>query len=118
MNGPLDSTRSLRFLGLSDTTTPSVSIYSGVMGNLAGGMERTFTGMAAANFGFVPSYMVLTGRSSYTGFANDDFSGNSTCFSTPDLMETFSLHGIEIRSLVKGCNSKFNSARGKVEAKL
>ncbi|OXA54755.1 hypothetical protein Fcan01_11730 [Folsomia candida] len=63
INASLPSTRSLRFLGPLETTTPSVSIYGGSSYDPAGGTERIFTNLAANSFGFVPTYMTLTGRS-------------------------------------------------------
>ncbi|XP_021959262.1 uncharacterized protein LOC110855149 [Folsomia candida] len=108
-NATFPLTMSLRYQGPLDTTTPSVSIYSGTISNYAGGIERTFTALAATNFGFVPKYMVLTGRSSWTGFFNDDFTGNSTCFSTSELVAQVYLTEITVRSLVKGCDAKYES---------
>lgn len=103
-NGYLPRTMSLRFLGPLETTTPSISIYSGADYNSAGGTERTFTGLAANNFGFIPTAISLTGRSSWTGFANENFSGNSTCFSTSELVAYLDISEImEIRSIVQGC---------------
>ncbi|XP_035707703.1 uncharacterized protein LOC110850121 [Folsomia candida] len=108
-NTSVNSTMSMRFLGPLETTTPSVSIYSGSSYDPAGGTERIFTNLAANSFGFVPTYMALTGRSNWTGFINEDFSGNSTCFSTSELVAGISLEGIEIRSLVQGCNAIYES---------
>ncbi|XP_035712157.1 uncharacterized protein LOC118437319 [Folsomia candida] len=102
-------TMSLRFMGPMETETPSVSIYSGTTYSATGGNERTFTGLSANNFGFVPTFMVFTGRSSWTGFVNDDFSGNSICFSKSELIGYSFLQGWEIRSLVQGCNPKYKS---------
>lgn len=101
--------KSLRYLGPLDTTIPSISIYSGTDSDLAGGIERTFTGLAANDFGFLPAWMLLTGRSSWTGFSSPDFSGNSTCFSTSELMGGAQVDGNPMRSLIKGCNSKYRS---------
>lgn len=68
------------------------------------GVERTFTTLAATNFGFVPKYLTITGRSSWTGFIYDDFSGNSTCFSTSEFIVGINVSSREIRSFVQGCN--------------
>ncbi|XP_035712613.1 uncharacterized protein LOC118437575 [Folsomia candida] len=106
LNYTLSTTLSLRHMGPLETTTPSVSIYSGPTSY---GIERTFTALAGTNFGFIPTGLVLTGRSSWTGFVNDDFTGNSTCFSTAELIGYTSLTGIEIRSLIQGCNARYNS---------
>lgn len=67
-------------------------------------MERTFTGLAANNFDFVPTALILTGRSSWTGFFNNDFSGNSTCYSTAELIGWVYMYGNVVRSIVQGCN--------------
>ncbi len=96
-------------MGPLDASTVSASIYSGTTGIISGGVERTFTGSAATNFGFVPTLIVLTGRSNWTGFANEDFSGNSTCFTSTNIMENVYLDGIEVRSLVKGCDAMYGS---------
>lgn len=100
---------SLRYTGPADVTTPSISIYSGNPDTSTGGVERTFTSLAATNFGFVPKWMVLTGGSSWTGFANEDFSGNSTCFTGSGLMHQVILNQIERRSVIKGCDAKYRS---------
>lgn len=94
---------SLRYAGFLDTETPSISIYSGIQNNPAGGIERTFTNLAHSNFGFLPTYMVITGRSSWTGFVNEDFTDNFTCFSTSELMKAVTIE-TEIRSIIQGCN--------------
>lgn len=69
------------------------------------GAEETYTGLAANNFGFIPAGLVLTGGSSWTGFFNDDFTGNSTCYSAPtsDIIFSVNLVGTVIKSLVQGC---------------
>ncbi|XP_021967840.1 uncharacterized protein LOC110862938 [Folsomia candida] len=69
-NTTLSPIMSLRYSGPLDTSTPSISIYSGVTGNNVGGVERTYTGLAATYFGFVPTGAVITGMSSWTGFEN------------------------------------------------
>ncbi|OXA36993.1 hypothetical protein Fcan01_28244 [Folsomia candida] len=106
-NWTLPLTMSLRYNGPLDLATPSVSIYNGTTSANLGGIERTFTGLSATNFGFVPKAIFITGRSSWTGFANEDFSGISTCFSTSELAGWGDLAGKEIRSFVQGCNSLF-----------
>ncbi len=63
-NSTLNVMMSLRYSGPADVSTPSISIYGGNPGTITGGVERTFTSLAATNFGFVPTWMVLTGRSS------------------------------------------------------
>ncbi|XP_021951949.2 uncharacterized protein LOC110848907 [Folsomia candida] len=109
-NIALATTLSLRYMGPLETTTPSVSIYSGpTPGAQLDGIELTYTSLAATNFGFIPTNLVLTGRSSWTGFVNDDFTGNSTCFSTTELIRYTNLAGKEIRSLIQGCNARYNS---------
>lgn len=108
-NWTLPLTMSLRYNGPLDLATPSVSIYNGTTSANLGGIERTFTGLSATNFGFVPKAIFITGRSSWTGFANEDFSGISTCFSTSELAGWGDLAGKEIRSFVQGCNSLFES---------
>lgn len=56
-NGTPLPTMSLRHQGPLETTIPSVSIYSGTRTTGVGGMERTFTALAATNFGFLPTYI-------------------------------------------------------------
>lgn len=100
--------QSLRYLGPSDVSAPSISIYNGVAGGTHGGAELTFTALAGNNFGFVPTGFVLTGRSSWTAFFNDNFTGNSTCYTTSALMVR-SAFGTTTRSILQGCNAKYNS---------
>ncbi|OXA39736.1 uncharacterized protein LOC110861107 [Folsomia candida] len=100
---------SIRYLGFSETLAPSISIYSGSNDSETGGIERTFTVESANNFGFIPTYLVLTGGSSWTGFSNEDFTGESTCFSTSELHVGFSPHPRIIRSFLKGCDAKYGS---------
>lgn len=92
---------SLRHAGPSEVMTPSVSIYHGNPGTIWGGVEQTFTGAEANNFGFVPKFMVVTGQSSWRGY--EDFTGNSVCFTGTDILHDFDLSGMEIRSFVQGC---------------
>ncbi|OXA42673.1 hypothetical protein Fcan01_22422 [Folsomia candida] len=103
-NGTIHSIMSLRFTGPLETMTPSISIYSGANFDISSGIELTFTGLSATNFGFVPKYAVLTGRSSWTGFENEDFTGNATCFETLREIEATLLGEKEIRSFAQGCN--------------
>lgn len=105
-NDTLFPTLSLRYMGPLETTTPSASIYSGSGEYFMGGVERTFTGLAANNFGFLPKFLVLTGRSSWTGFPNEDFSGNATCFSVMDIIGYINISSYGIKSLVQGCNAE------------
>ncbi|XP_021963508.1 uncharacterized protein LOC110858934 [Folsomia candida] len=109
-NAELPATMSLRYSGPADASTPSVSIYSGTLGTITGNVERTFTSISETNFGFVPTWMVITGGSSWTGFANEDFTGNSTCFTSSYLLWGFDLRNIEVRSIVKGCDARYGSA--------
>ncbi|OXA46082.1 hypothetical protein Fcan01_19313 [Folsomia candida] len=108
-NDTLFYTMSLRFAGPSETRKRSISIYRGLGCCYDGGMEYTFTGSSATNFGFLAKYIVLTGRSSWTGFENADFTGNSTCFSSSELIGHTTIYGKEIRSFVRGCDAKYKS---------
>ncbi len=109
-NATLPAMMSLQYSGPAEVSTPSVSIYSGNPGTITGGVERTFTAAEANNFGFVPKWMLLSGRSSWTGFANEDFTGNSTCFTSSYLLWGLDLRNIEVRSLVNGCDARYGSA--------
>lgn len=104
---------SLRYLGPLDAARRSLSIYSGTNDSMSGGTERTFTSVAANNFGFTPTYLVITGGSSWTGFSSEDFSGLSTCFGRAQPIAAFPLAGQVIRSVAQGCGSdlKYDSVK-------
>ncbi|OXA39737.1 uncharacterized protein LOC110861027 [Folsomia candida] len=101
--------KSLRYLGQLETLMPSISVNSGSNDSDTGGIERTFTNLAANNFGFIPAHLVLTGGSNWTGFSNEDFTGESTCFSTSELHVGISPHPSVVRSLFQGCDAKYGS---------
>ncbi|OXA42524.1 uncharacterized protein LOC118438803 [Folsomia candida] len=107
INSTLPSSMSLKHLGPLETTTTSISIFNGTSHSDLGGIERTFTGLAANNFGFLPKYLVLTGGSSWTAFDGNDFSGNATCYSSSRWVDGI-YPRTPIRSVVQGCAAKFD----------
>jgi hypothetical protein len=102
--------KSLRYLGPINTTTPSISIYEGTNDTVYGGREIIITGPAANGFDLEPVfypyiYVLITGRSSWTLFLNNDFSGNATCLIGTGEMQTFDMYNF--KSITRGCDSKW-----------
>ncbi|XP_021957375.1 uncharacterized protein LOC110853421 [Folsomia candida] len=94
--------KSLRYVGPLETTTPSISIYDGAS---AVSTEKIFTTSAANNFGFEAEYVIVSGMSSWTLYYNDDFTGNTTCVNGNGGLVGSNRN---FRSATMGCNSLEN----------
>ncbi len=110
VNRTIAGVKSLRYLGPINTTTPAISIYEGTNGNSAGGREIVITGPAANGFDLEPVFysflrVIITGRSSWTLFLNNDFSGNATCLIGTQEMQLFAMYNF--KSITRGCDSKW-----------
>ncbi len=62
-----------------------------------------FTGLAANIFGFNPNYILITGRSSWTLYENNDHTGNATCLIGSQEMSGFLGNSYNFQSISKGC---------------
>jgi hypothetical protein len=103
-NGEFSSDQSLRYYGPPDFTTSAISLYNGSLPDLWAGNEIIVQAQAATNFAFIPTGIVLTGTASWTTFTNNDFTGNTTCYT--GFQDVTSVRAQEpIHSLVKGCES-------------
>lgn len=110
----LRATKSLRYHGPANTTMSSLTItgdsgfYPGrnVTGHWIGGKEMIYVAQKVNDIPFSPSYIVLTGNHTWTGFSNNDLTGNSICY-IPD--GEFAIHNYLLESpmlsFAKGCDA-------------
>lgn len=95
--------QSLRYAGPEDTATESLSIYG--FSSFYEGTEVVITSDSAANWGFFPEFLMITGFSNWTLYYNDDFTGESTCVRGTSDFHPISIPNIPtFRSVVKGCD--------------
>jgi len=94
--------KSIRHLGPSDSTVPSISLYEAA--NMVG-RELIVDGPAITNLLFRPASFFTTAHSNWTLFSGDNFSGNASCFiSTAEYHELPTLNSsFVIGSVLRGC---------------
>ncbi|OXA55000.1 uncharacterized protein LOC110850462 [Folsomia candida] len=100
-------TKSLRFMGPSDTSTSAISAYNGVpnSGDHYSGIEVIVLATEyEASFDFAPSGLLITGMSNWTAFYERNFTGPSTCFIPTSEIYTVSLGTFQVLSVRLGCN--------------
>ncbi|OXA54311.1 uncharacterized protein LOC110849704 [Folsomia candida] len=94
--------QSLRHQGPLDTATSALSVYEGPG---FAGREVIITTLSANNFPFVPAAAISSGRSNWTLWETNNFTGNATCFENTSGSEAdhWLIHSVPFASVVSGC---------------